>query len=349
MNNRNDLIVKWAVNKIEAEYKDDVSLLLTYGSYINGTANPMSDVDFYFIPKTDRAYELCKSFIVEGIGYDLFPMSWERVEGIAELKECIVPCLANVRILFSNSEEDMNRFELLQNKLKNNLNNRGFMLERANESLKMAMDVYRDMLFQEDICSSKTSAGYIAMLLSDSVAYVNQTYYSRGLKKQIEDLNNMECIPKDFVLLYELITKASSLQVLKDHCYQMIKNTKDFLDAKDKKPNKELGTNYKELAELYQEIISTWNKIKVSCESGNSILAFISGACLQRELNFIAVKYGLGEIDLMGFYNNEHLDKFNNRAEELQKKLVKLIEENGVNITEYNTTEEFLTQNSVVV
>ncbi len=39
MNKRNDMIVKWAVNKIEKEYKDYVSLLLTYGSYENGTAN----------------------------------------------------------------------------------------------------------------------------------------------------------------------------------------------------------------------------------------------------------------------------------------------------------------------
>ena len=70
MNKRNDSIIKWAINRIEDNYKDDVSLLLSYGSYVNGTANSLSDVDFYFIPKTERAYELCTTFIVESVGFE---------------------------------------------------------------------------------------------------------------------------------------------------------------------------------------------------------------------------------------------------------------------------------------
>ena len=91
MNKRNDMIIEWAIKKIEKEYKDDVSLLLTYGSYENGTDNLLSDVDFYFIPKTENAYKLSKTFIVEGVGFDLFPMSWERVEGISEFNEVLTP------------------------------------------------------------------------------------------------------------------------------------------------------------------------------------------------------------------------------------------------------------------
>lgn len=136
MNKRNDMIIEWAVKRIEREYKDDVSLLLTYGSYENGTANLLSDVDFYFIPKTEHAYELCKTFIVEGIGFDLFPMSWERVEGLAELNEYLTPCLANVKVLYCNSEEDKRRFEELQNSLKKNLNNKFFMLDKASKKME---------------------------------------------------------------------------------------------------------------------------------------------------------------------------------------------------------------------
>lgn len=99
---RNDMIVDWVVRKIQKDYKDDISLLLTYGSYENGTANLLSDVDFYFIPKTKNAYKLCKTFIVEGVGFDLFPMSWERVEGLAGLNECLTPCLGNVKMQIQN-------------------------------------------------------------------------------------------------------------------------------------------------------------------------------------------------------------------------------------------------------
>lgn len=35
----NDKIVAWILNKVKMEYADDISLVLIYGSYINGSAN----------------------------------------------------------------------------------------------------------------------------------------------------------------------------------------------------------------------------------------------------------------------------------------------------------------------
>ena len=67
----NDKVVEWITNKVKTEYADDISLVLLYGSYINGTANSKSDVDCYYIPKTERGYNLGIGFIIDGVGYDL--------------------------------------------------------------------------------------------------------------------------------------------------------------------------------------------------------------------------------------------------------------------------------------
>lgn len=346
MNKRNDMIVEWAVKRIEEEYKDDVSLLLTYGSYENGTANPLSDVDFYFIPKTERAYELCKTFIVEGVGFDLFPMSWERVEGIAEFNEVLTPCLANVRILFCNSEEDRKRFEELQCRLKKNLNNKSFMLEKAYKKMEEVMKSYSKAIFEEDICELRTLAGYIVMDLADVVAYANQTYFKGGLKKQMEDLKTIENTPVDFVLSYESVIKLNSANGIKECCYNIIKNTRSFLkDERDRVVNGDKKVDYKGLAELYQEIVSTWNKIYVCCDSGNYNLAYISGVCLQDVLNMAAEENGLDKFDLMSDYDSDNLNQFKERAMELQEKFVKIIEDNGIVIEAYNNVEEFLEKN----
>ncbi len=343
MNKRNDMIVEWVVKRIEKEYKEDVSLLLIYGSYENGTANPLSDVDFYFIPKTERGYELSKTFIVEGIGFDLFPMSWKRVEGLAEFNECLTPCLGNVRILYCNSEEDKERFEILQSKLKQNLSNKVFMLDRASKEMKESMNFYQTMLFEEDICELRTLAGCIVMSLSDAVAYANQTYFSYGLKKQLEDLKNMESIPVDFILLYEAVVEAISEKEIKEYCYRMIKNTRNFLNIKTQEPKeREKKANYEELAELYQEILSTWNKIYVCCDNEDAVLAYISGTCLQDTLNMAVKENGLNKIDLMSSYNAKCMRQFKERAMEIQKEFIKIIEENGVNIEKYDTVEEFI-------
>ena len=346
MNKRNEMIVDWAVKKIEKEYKGEVALLLTYGSYENGTSNPLSDVDFYFIPKIEHAYKLSKTFIVEGIGFDLFPMSWGRVAGLAEINECLTPCLANVKVLYCDSEEDKMKFEALQNKFSENLNNKDFMLDKAIKKIEMCMESYKDMLFEEDICELRTLAGEIIMFLSDAVAYANQTYFKGGLKRQLEDLKNINSSPRDFVLLYESVIKANSEKEIKEYSYNIIKNTRNFLNSKSEKSKQaEKKVNYKELAEMYQEIISTWNKIYVCCDSGNDYLAYISGTCLQGTLNMASKEYGFNKYDLMGAYNAKNLGQFRNRAKQIQKEFVKMIEDNGVEIEEYDTVEHFIEKN----
>ncbi len=70
----NDRLVEWIKNKVRTKYADDVSLVLIYGSYTNGTMNSKSDVDCYYIPKTERGYRMAVDFIIEGVGYDLFAL-----------------------------------------------------------------------------------------------------------------------------------------------------------------------------------------------------------------------------------------------------------------------------------
>ena len=345
MRSRNDKIIEWVVNKIKSDYKDDISLLVIYGSQINRTATHLSDLDFYFIPKTERAYELCKTFIIEGIGYDLFPMSWERVEGLAEFDECLTPLLANVKIGYSNSEEDVIRFNELQEKLNKNMMNSRFMLEKATNNLEKTMISYTKMLMRDDICVIRTLAGQILMSLSDSVAYANQTYFSKGLKTQFEDLYSMKKLPTNYLLLYKSIIKSNSSKEIKQYCYEIIKETESFLNFEKKHNISEKGVNYQELVAIYEELVSTWNKIIICCDSGNYQLAYISGVNLQSTLDWATLEYGLNTYDLMSSYDMGNLQYFKSRAIEVQKEFVELIEHNNVEIKEYRTVEEFIKAN----
>ncbi len=57
-------------------------------------------MDCCFIPKTERGYEMAAGFILEGVGYDIFPMSWERIERIACLRENLTPLVGDAEIIF---------------------------------------------------------------------------------------------------------------------------------------------------------------------------------------------------------------------------------------------------------
>ncbi len=343
--NKNDLIAQWAGRRAASEFHDAVSMVLTYGSYVNGTANALSDVDFYFIPKTDDGYRMSRTFIIDGIGYDLFPMSWQRVEGLADLNESITPCLADVRILYSNSDEDLQRFRALQDRLAVHLQDGEFMLNKASDRLKQAKTTYGAMLFEDGLCETRTCAGYIAMSLSEAVAYANHTYFRRGLKKQIEDLVAMKSIPEDFVNLYEAIVQADTVTSLRDASCQMIKNTGDFLRDLSGELKHDKQPDYPGMAECYEEGISTWNKIYGCCDRKDATLAFISGTCLQHVLDEVAQENGLSKFDLMGGFQAENLEAFRQRAKALQAEFVNLIETGGARIDSYGSAEEFLDKN----
>ena len=144
--NRNEKIISWIIKRAEEEYADDVDMVLAYGSSINGTAHEKSDVDCYFIPRTERGYGFGTDFILEGVGYDIFPMSWERVENIADMNEVLLPCVGDVRILYARTEEEEKRFAGLQERLASHLRDASYTGKKAEEQFAFACSLYEQML-----------------------------------------------------------------------------------------------------------------------------------------------------------------------------------------------------------
>ena len=177
----NDNIVKWITNKVQTQYPDDVSLVLAYGSHINGTANSMSDVDCYYIPKTERGYQLGIGFMIAGVGYDLFPISWERVEGIADLQESLIPLVGDVQILYSADASDLERFQRLQSKLQSNLKNDEYVKMIAGKRCEVAYQLCEMMMHSDSMSEVRKLAGHIIMFLADAVAIYNHDYFHFGV------------------------------------------------------------------------------------------------------------------------------------------------------------------------
>jgi len=95
------------------------------------------------------------------------------------------------------------------------------------------------------------------------------------------------------------------------------------------------------LAELYEEISSTFNKIYVCCENGNYILAFLSAVCLQRELDD-AKEAGSPSYDLLSYFDYRELSKLAERTRIIEVDFVKLITNSGGNIKAYDNFEQFI-------
>lgn len=345
----NDKLVRWIVNKVSTEYADDVSLVLIYGSYVNGTANSRSDVDCYYIPRSERGYQLAVDFMIDGVGYDIYPIAWERVERIADLLESMSPLVGDVTMIYANSADDVERFKILQARLKSNLSNDQYVKEIAARRCEEAGRLCA-MLHQEHSASEiRETAGFLIMTLADAVAVYHHDYFHFGLKRQFEDLQNrIPNVPRNIADGYHNVVKAAAIDDVIKYAVKLFEDVCAYLDVSFTLP--EVFTQESQtvdqvdaslLAPLYEEISSTFQKIYVCCETGNYIVAFLSAVCLQRDLDD-AKEAGCPGYDLLSNFNYKELHKFSGTVRKVESDFVRLITEHGGSIRQYGSFEEFV-------
>jgi len=344
MKNSDTRLADWAIRKIETDFYNDVCILLEHRT-LKLEKDMTAQAFSFYIPATNRANGLARTFIINGIGYDLFPMSWERIERMADAKEYNTTCLADAEILWARSDDDVKRFESLKARLKANLQNPAYMLERAKEWLETAKEVYQDTLFEDKLYKVRENAGVICDLLSIAVAHVNGCYFVHGQTNQLIELSGMNKTPEDFAKLYKAIVNEPSTDNQKRLCYEIIKSTKSFLDEQSKTPSVTTTPDFSELASWYQELCYTWRRVYHWCDMNDPINAYLWCCLLQSEIDEWGVKFGISDTDIFSSFKPDDLTEFRKRTAAIEAEFRQAIASSGVKLDEYSSVEDFLKAN----
>ena len=339
------VLADWAVRKVESEYKDDVCLLLEHRTLRLDNDQDKTSFSFY-IPATSRANGLARTFIIDGIGYDLFPVPWERLERYAEVKEYNTTLLADAEVLYARTDCDGDRFASLQARLTANLQNPHLMYNRALEWLNTVLEIYQDMLFEDALSKVREGAGHICNLLSVAVACVNRTYFRHGQTNQIPELSAMKKIPAGFTDRYERIIRAKTAEEQKRLCHDLIVATKAFLGQHgENATSRPSAPDFSELATWYQELSYTWRRVYHWCDRNDPVNAYLWSCFLQDEVDTIGEEYGIADLDMLGAFEAGNLSAFRARAEAVERRIVAAIGANGVAIDSYPSVAAFLEKN----
>ncbi len=339
-------LTNWAITQIQEKYKDDIALLIAVSGH-SLEDDCHGECFDYFIPKTEKGNKLAKTFIIDGVGHDLYPRSWERMENMANFIDDFTYGLGDGKILYYGTEEDKKHFLELQEQLKANLQNKEFMLKKALEKTDIAMDIYRTMMFEEKLYKVRMAAGFIARYLAIAVACMNGTYFKQRLDLETVELKQMKELPKNFVNVYEDIVESKSIQELQRLSHEIISATRVFIAARKPQNLENTKTsNCGDLANWYEEGSLTWRRIYYHCDTQNYKRVFPDAINLQHELNIIKEEFALREMDLLGSFDYEKLDDFKRIAKELEEYVVSEIKNRGGIINEYDTLEQFLEKNS---
>ena len=339
----NEKLEQWAVKKVETEFPDDICLLLEHKTLKLDEDSDKMGLESY-VPNTTRSSGLARTFIIDGIGYDLFPQPWETLEKMADADHYNLTSLDDAKIIWARNETDRQRFESLQAKLRANLKNPHLMLARAKNWVNSAAELFADTLFEDRTHIIRKNAGYICDLLAIAVAYTNGVHFHHGQSGQLTELRKMKTVPSHFIELYEKAICEKDPDEQKKICRGLLLTVKDHI----KSLTPDVHSRKRSAAELafwYHELSYTWRRIYHFCESGDSISAFMWGCMLQEELGQVAEEYDIPEFDILSAYDAKNLNAFVNQATEAERGIVSAIEADGTKLDVYAGIDEFLEKN----
>ena len=335
-------IAETFIEKIRRDYADDVSLVVVMGSYVFDEIHDRSDLDMFYVPKTDRGYNLGFTFIIDEIGFDLWPISWERLSGIAHHKERITSIVTDGMILYSSSPEDLRRFEELKEAARNTLDRKECM-ERAaavfSESYRL---IYR---LQSQISLSGVRREGILLLnnIAHTLSLLNGTPIRRGRSKLKKEVMEMRLVPEDFPLLYDTVFFSDKIDDIRNDLLQLMKNTEKLVqDEKDSLLKK---SSVKDVFDgFFEELINYYNKIEHAYEINDPLTCLFAACEIHEEIDHALCYSDLKSFmlpDILAAYDPENLEKILITSREHKARFTTLLESYGVTIRRFRDEAEF--------
>ena len=349
MRNIDNELIKWAVDKIKNDYAEDVALLIGQKGACKVPTDEQNVAFDFFVPNTNKGYNLAETFIIEDMGYDLFPMSWERLDGIANLNEKITFAFARGVILYARTKEDEERFLKLQEKLKSNLKDKEFAYRKSLEQIDTAMNIFKTMFFDNDISHVRKSAGGIMQYLSMGIATFNGTFLSGsyGSTQFVKEISQMSLKPELFGEICEDIVVEKDIDKIKNSVYRLIDTTRRFfMKNRQTEFQDERNYNYEDLAEWYYEARYSFRRVEYYCNTKDYMSAYELGCYLQIEFDAIQGEFGLDRMDLLRCFEWDNLLNFQNQAKKLEEYILKVLRENNIKLKIYDDLQAFLERNN---
>jgi hypothetical protein len=337
-------IIDALLKRIENHYRDDISIVACYGSYITGTSNPKSDLDFYFIPKTEKGYEMCNQFIIDGIGYDFWPVSWERAERIANFGEPIVSIIADAKIVYYCDDGDRKRYDMLKSRIKEMTDpvNKELLISKAEEIMTEVKALFFDACTKSgDYDTVRANCSEILARLLTAAAYINSTYLKKGAANVENEVKAFSLVPDRFLELFYLTAGSDRPQYMLDAVKKLIENAGSLIHSQKAKSNPDILSDT--VKGFYEELKSTYNKLIHACETKNLIKAYFAVRSIDNETKgILGDRYR--ELDfpnLLVPIDRNNFEALKERAYLHEEKLVGILRENGVNINSYKDIDDF--------
>ncbi len=359
---RDKKILEIVKNKIISEYKEDILLLVVYGNK-KEDEDGNSGVGFYFIPKDERGKKLSTQFIVEGVSYDLFPISWERLVANAAMDSPQGYLLLDTEVAYCSDEDALSKFESLKDSLKVVLSGQydEALLNKAyeyfNESYIYLYNMYK---YRDSLSSVRLEAGKLLKKIANALGFANSQYYKNGNGSVLRDSLNLGRLPKDYEALVNHIIFATSSEEIHVKSLSLVENTRELLLSM-KKEKKQVELFETLFTGYYEELKKSINKCKNAVSKKDYYKLFELFSYIQEEVSeFIAkieegiwyddrnayVEYSkhfsnIFKVDLLELVSQKDDKQILVAIDKFEKELISLISKNNIRLLDFKSVDEF--------
>lgn len=274
-------------------HEGEIAIIIYYGSYAKGTASPRSDLDLCYIADAGKARSLSSQFVLDGLPYDFWPISWEFAESIANAEDgrpwaVAASLIADARVLYHRSPEDLARFKALQARIE-----KLTQPEQRPLMVKKALDAYKEVLFrlgqirlavdEGDEASAHWAAQQLVNDAANCLALMNQTYFSKGWDANFDQILALPERPADLDALMRGVLTPQTVARLPQVAERLALALRATLQE-TQRSIAEPSDAREVFKDFYFFVFEYANKIFVACEDQDAIRARFAAFQLQEQI-----------------------------------------------------------------
>ena len=335
-------IAELFIEKIRRDYQNDISLVVVMGSYVYNDTHDKSDLDLYFVPKTKRGYNLGFTFILNDIGFDLWPISWERLARIASHDERITSIITEGKVLYYSSAEDLKRFDELKAKALDTTD-KSLFTKKSKEVFSKSYELIYRIQEAKNLGQLRRYGIQFINNIGYALALLNGTTIKRGRSKLKQELLSNQLVPENFSSLYDTLFLSTDVESIKHDLMELMKNTEELIESElARYRNRNSASDV--LSGFFEELISSYNKIEHAYEIDDPVTCLFAGCEIQNEIDDILQYADLENPDFPDIamsYDPENLQQIVNVSQAHKKQFTDFLKENNVSIRRFDNLEEY--------
>ncbi|MHB8071223.1 MAG: nucleotidyltransferase domain-containing protein [Candidatus Cryosericum sp.] len=357
-------VAELLVDRVRTFYPQDVAIIACYGSYVQGRATATSDLDIFFIPRTPRGLEAALQFLLEGVGFDFWPVSWERAERMAGFDDALSTLIMDSRVLYACTPEDRQRFEALRSRAASMEDpaQRAAMLQKASRRLLNCRGdcaAFSLPAVRANLTATRLVAGKVMTGVLESLALLNQTHYTRGPGQSMDEVHQLTLKPDGFEEALHGIVTASDTEVIAGLCSQLVSATRALIITNEAAAAP-AQVWHDALGGFVEELTGMINKLVHACDTTDLNTAFFAALSLQYETavalaaaqggtstgtlttwdDYAGAYVHAGLPDLVGLVGSATLSDLRQATLAFQKQLMGVLNEHQVPVRVFATLED---------